>query len=309
MMFGLPAACLAMYRAALPERKKAAGGLLLSLALTSFLTGVTEPIEFSFLFLAPLLFLLHATLTGLAMVIMALLGVRLGFGFSAGLFDYVLNFGLATRPLLLVPIGLAYFVLYYATFSWCIRRFDLKTPGREAIDRPLGPTIKAGSRAATYAHALGGRDNLLSIDACTTRLRLTVADPSKVDDAALRAAGARGVIRLGTGGIQVVVGPEADQLAQELRSVQAPTTEARPLASAWERAFRDAGITAVEHRGRRLMMECATPDRADAAAFDNLGVVASARTGQGWHLVLAEDASSIAQAIGPVLRTGASARP
>ena len=107
MMFGLPAACLAMYRTATPARRAAVGGLLLSMALTSFLTGVTEPIEFAFMFLAPVLYAIHAVLTGIAMVLMHLLGVHLGFGFSAGLFDYVLNFSLATRPLLLLPVGSA----------------------------------------------------------------------------------------------------------------------------------------------------------------------------------------------------------
>src|SRR5258706_4351327 len=132
MMFGLPAACLAMYHAAPSARRKGVGGMLLSMALTSFLTGVTEPIEFSFIFLAPLLFALHAVLTGFAFVVMSLLGVKLGFGFSAGLFDYVLNFGKATRPLLLLPVGVGYFGLYYGVFRWAIVRFDLKTPGRDA---------------------------------------------------------------------------------------------------------------------------------------------------------------------------------
>src|SRR5262249_51640546 len=124
MMFGLPAACLAMYHAALPSRKKEVGGLLLSMALTAFLTGVTEPIEFSFMFLAPVLYAIHAVLTGLAMVVMDILDVRLGFGFSAGLFDYAINFGKATRPLLLLPVGAVYFALYYGLFRVAIRAFD-----------------------------------------------------------------------------------------------------------------------------------------------------------------------------------------
>src|SRR6185369_7410953 len=127
MMFGLPAACLAMYRAALPSRRAEVGGLFLSMALTAFLTGVTEPIEFSFMFLAPVLYAIHAVLTGAAMVIMNVLGVRLGFGFSAGLFDYVINYGKATRPLLLLPVGIAYFAIYYWLFSVSIRVFNLKT--------------------------------------------------------------------------------------------------------------------------------------------------------------------------------------
>jgi phosphotransferase system glucose/maltose/N-acetylglucosamine-specific IIC component len=136
MMFGLPAACLAMYHAALPERRKAVGGMLLSLALTSALTGVTEPIEFSFMFLAPVLYAIHAVLTGLSMALMNALGVKLGFGFSAGLFDYVLNYGKATKPLLLLPVGLAYAAIYYVLFRTVIKRLDLPTPGRER-DAPV----------------------------------------------------------------------------------------------------------------------------------------------------------------------------
>ncbi len=145
MMFGLPAACLAMYHAAAPARRRAAGGLLLSMALTSFLTGVTEPIEFTFMFLAPALYAVHAVLTGTAMVLMDLLGVRLGFGFSAGLFDYLLNYGKATRPLLMVPVGLLYFALYYFAFRFVIARFDLKTPGRESEEAAAAAANDAGT--------------------------------------------------------------------------------------------------------------------------------------------------------------------
>ena len=149
MMFGLPAACLAMYRSAPLEKRSAVAGLLFSMALTSFLTGVTEPIEFTFMFLAPVLYAIHAVLTGVAMAFMDAIDVRLGFGFSAGLFDYLLNFKQATRPLLLLPIGLVYFALYYGLFRFFIVRLDLKTPGREADDAatqhgPVGECIGRG---------------------------------------------------------------------------------------------------------------------------------------------------------------------
>src|SRR5438132_141555 len=147
MMFGLPAACLAMYHTARPERRRATGGLLMSLALTSFLTGVTEPIEFTFMFLAPALYALHAVLTGAAMVTMDLLQSRVGFSFSAGFFDYVLNFNRATHPLYLVPVGIAYFGLYYGIFRYCIVRFDLATPGREREDAPAIAALPPESRA------------------------------------------------------------------------------------------------------------------------------------------------------------------
>src|SRR5262245_38755951 len=192
MMFGLPAACLAIYHTALPERRRAVGGLMLSMALTSFLTGVTEPIEFTFMFLAPWLYALHAVLTGAAMVTMDLLGSRLGFGFSAGFFDYVLNYGKATHPLYLVPVGILYFALYYFLFRWCIVRFDLRTPGREpagAETAAAAPAPGAPGEAAGYVAALGGAANIVSIGACTTRLRLELANRNKVDAQALQRLG------------------------------------------------------------------------------------------------------------------------
>jgi N-acetylglucosamine PTS system EIICBA or EIICB component len=220
MMFGLPAACLAMYRAALPERRKAVGGMLFSMALTSFLTGVTEPIEFSFMFLAPLLYAVHAVLTGVAMVAMDLLGARLGFGFSAGLFDYALNYSQATRPLLLVPVGAVYFALYYGLFRFCIARFDLKTPGRDAEEAApaAAEAASSGTAASGWVRALGGAANLKSIDACTTRLRLVVADQNAIDETALKGLGARGLVRPSAETLQVVVGPIADQLASQIRA-------------------------------------------------------------------------------------------
>jgi len=226
MMFGLPAACLAMYHTARPERRKAVGGLLGSIAFTSILTGVTEPIEFTFLFLAPALYAIHAVLTGLAFVIMNALHVRLGFGFSAGLFDYVLNFSKATHPWLLFPVGLVYFALYYGLFRFAIVRFDLKTPGREAQEALVakGEAVRGATeseQAWSFIHALGGGANIRSIDACTTRLRLSVDSQSGVDEGALKRLGARGVVRPSAGTLQVVVGPTADQLASDMRKALA----------------------------------------------------------------------------------------
>ncbi len=217
MMFGLPAACLAMYHSALPARRKAVGSQLLSLALTSFLTGVTEPIEFTFLFLAPLLFAIHAVLTGISMAIMDLAGVRLGFGFSAGLFDFVLNFNRSTRGWLLIPIGLAYAFIYYGIFRWCIVRFDLKTPGREAEPVAHAGPQSGVERAQGFIEALGGHANIIVVHACTTRLRLTLETVDSIDEPALKALGAVGVVRIGSGQIQVVVGPIADAVADDIR--------------------------------------------------------------------------------------------
>jgi len=236
MMFGLPAACLAMYRTARPEQRATVGGLFASLALTSLLTGVTEPIEFTFIFLAPALYAFHAVMTGLSMVIMDLLGVKLGFTFSAGLADYVINFGLSTKPLLLLPIGLAYFAIYYFVFSWAIRRFNLMTPGREAdelaavIDSPSGNV----SKAEAFVTALGGADNISQVDACTTRLRLALADPARANDAALKRLGARGVLRPGGSALQVILGPIADMVAGEIRThLKAGTDASVPSAHEW----------------------------------------------------------------------------
>ncbi len=227
MMFGLPAACLAMYHAAAPDRRKAVGGMLFSLALTSFLTGVTEPIEFSFMFLAPVLYAIHALLTGLSEAIMNALGVKLGYGFSAGLFDYVLNYGKATKPLLLIPIGAAYALVYYTLFRWAIVRFDLPTPGREALESaPAGPAVTADAKAAAFVGALGGAANLRGIDACATRLRLAVVDAGAIDEPRLRQLGARGVLRPSPTSVQVIVGGIADGLAMEMRTV----VDAAPLA-------------------------------------------------------------------------------
>jgi PTS system N-acetylglucosamine-specific IIC component len=235
MMFGLPAACLAMYHTAMPDKKRAAGGLLLSMALTSFLTGVTEPIEFTFMFLAPMLYAIHALLQGAAHVTMHLLGVKLGFGFSAGFFDYALNFKLSTHPLYLIPVGLVYFGIYYGLFRYCIVKFDLKTPGREADS--ASQTVEAGvggnaGVADGFITALGGAANLKTVDACTTRLRLVLADRNLVNEEALRRAGSRGMVKLGDHGLQVVLGPIADQVAGDIRARLAMPRTAADGASA-----------------------------------------------------------------------------
>jgi N-acetylglucosamine PTS system EIICBA or EIICB component len=315
MMFGLPAACLAMYHTALPERRRAVAGLLASIALTSFLTGVTEPVEFSFMFLAPALYGLHALLTGLAFIIMNALDVRLGFGFSAGLFDYVLNYKFATHPLLLLPVGVGYFALYYGVFRFAIVRFDLKTPGRadSEVERPartagsgaLTPwtgSTAAADRARSYIAALGGAGNLESVSACTTRLRLIVRTQETVDVEALKRLGARGVVRPSATALQVVVGPTADQLAGDIRESMAslPQESATAAASpavvtprpAAEAATMPAvaalptevlrallaalggpaNVRSVEPLSSRLRIGIANPRAIDDAAIHRLGV-------------------------------------
>jgi PTS system N-acetylglucosamine-specific IIC component len=323
MMFGLPAACLAMFHAARPERRAEAGGLLLSLALTSFLTGVTEPIEFSFMFLAPALFVVHALLTGAAMVTMNALGVKLGFGFSAGLFDYVLNFNKATRPLLLIPVGLAYFGLYYGLFRLFIVRFDLKTPGRDdapAVDPSAIAPAPLG-RQRGFIEALGGAANLVSVDACTTRLRLIVADHSRIDEPALRALGALGLVRPSARDLQVVVGPIADEIAREIRQelsetakptqamarvIEAPSLAAPPpaaaeleLSAALIGALGGSGnVTTIETRSTRLRVQVAQGGAVDEKALRALAVRGLAQPAPSiFHILIGERATALAEAL------------
>jgi PTS system N-acetylglucosamine-specific IIC component len=232
MMFGLPAACLAMYHEAPKERRALVGGLLFSMALTSFLTGVTEPIEFSFMFLAPVLYVIHAILTGLSLAITQALGVHLGFTFSAGAIDYVLNYGLSQKGWFAIPVGLVYGAVYYGLFRFFIRKFNMTTPGREPATTdaqvesyatggyvaPVTAQAAGTTRAERYIAALGGAGNLSLVDACTTRLRLSVVDANKVSEADLKTIGVRGVLKRGATSVQVIIGPEADIIADEIRA-------------------------------------------------------------------------------------------
>jgi len=319
MMFGLPGACLAMYHTAKPERRKAVGGMLASLALTAILTGVTEPIEFSFMFLAPALYAMHALLTGASMALMDFLGVKLGFGFSAGLFDYVLNFNKATRPWLLWPVGLAYFGLYYGLFRFFILRFDLKTPGRETEDAPAETKVDLGGRGPAFVAVLGGARNLVSVDACTTRLRLVVADQALVDEPGLKALGARGLIRPSAKDLQVVLGPIADDVAREMKeSLGAPAlvlaaapVPARPAANAALRPDIKSLLAALGGAGNVVEVgACSSRLRlvlADGAAIDEptlrkLGARGLARPDRGkLHVILGPGADRVAEDLNAAL--------
>ena len=223
MMFGLPAGALAMYHTAKDNKKKAVYGLLLAAALSSFFTGVTEPLEFAFMFLAPGLYVVHAALTGVSAVVTTLLPVRAGFNFSAGLVDWVLSFKapMAENPLWLIPIGLVFAGLYYVTFRFVITKFNLKTPGREDEDELTENTTISGDMnelAKAYIKALGGAENIVSVDNCVTRLRLGVKDNSIIVDKNLTALGARGVIRPGKGNIQVIVGTNVQFVADAVKA-------------------------------------------------------------------------------------------
>lgn len=293
MMFGLPAACLAMYRAARPENKAAVGGVLLSMGLTAALTGVTEPVEFAFMFLAPALYAIHAVLTGISMALMHALGVKLGFGFSAGLFDYLLNFGIAQKPLLLIPVGLAYFAVYYVLFTFFIKKFNLMTMGREEVAAGSSTAASLGSkgsdRARGFIGALGGAANLKSVDACTTRLRLQVASNDAVDEAALKALGSRGMIKPAAGSVQVVLGPEAELIADEIRAALANPQAAAADGGALKAALGGSdNIRAVEVvAGSRLRVELADASRINEGNLKALGVSGvMAMPGNLVHLVV-----------------------
>lgn len=236
MIFGLPGAALAMYRTAKPEKKKQVGGLLFSAALTSMLTGITEPIEFSFLFVAPILFAVQVVLAGAAYMIAHMLNIAVGLTFSGGLLDLFL-FGILqgnekTSWLLIIPVGIIYFFLYYFIFSFLIKKMNLKTPGREDDDQEVKLYTKADVNAKRenaskngeavqdelselITRGLGGKKNIDGVDCCATRLRCTVIKPDLVDDALLRSTGASGVIHKGSG-IQIVYGPHVTVIKSNL---------------------------------------------------------------------------------------------
>ncbi|MCX7971227.1 MAG: PTS transporter subunit EIIC [Negativicutes bacterium] len=222
MMFGLIGACLAMYHTALPEHRKRVGGLLLSAALTSFLTGITEPIEFSFLFVCPALYLIHAAFDGLAFMLAHIFQITIGQTFSGGCIDFIL-FGILqgdskTNWHWVPVIGLFWFFLYYFTFRILIVRRNVATPGRDRGD-DAGPAAATGSeRAGRIIAAVGGMTNLVAVDCCATRLRLTVNRPELIDQSALKADGARGVIVHGRG-VQIVYGPQVTIIRNEIEEL------------------------------------------------------------------------------------------
>ena len=249
MIFGLPGAALAMYHCARPEKKKVAGGLLLSAALTCMLTGITEPIEFSFLFVAPALFAVQVVLAGAAYMIAHMLNIAVGLTFSGGLLDFFI-FGILqgeakTSWMYVIPVGIVYFFLYYFIFRWMILHFGFKTPGREDDDEETklytkadykareGAGGAAGSdagfdaRSAAIAKGLGSKRNITSVDCCATRLRCSVADASLVDEKLLKATGAVGVIVKGTG-VQVIYGPQVAVIKSNLETYLETAPEVEP---------------------------------------------------------------------------------
>ena len=232
MIFGLPAAALAMYSCAKDSKKKVAGGLLLSAALTAMLTGITEPIEFTFLFVAPVLYVIHSILAGLSYMLMHALNVGVGMTFSGGLIDFFL-FGVLqgndkTNWIMIPLVGVAYFIIYFFLFRFMIRKLDYVTPGREDDleetklytradynEKKASEAASDDQTSAVILDGLGGKDNVVSVDCCATRLRVTVKDIEKVSDATLKASGAAGVIKSGSG-VQVIYGPRVSVIKSEL---------------------------------------------------------------------------------------------
>ena len=234
MMFGLPAAALAIYHEARPEKKVIVGGLMASAALTSFLTGITEPLEFSFLFVAPVLFGIHAVFAGLSFMTMQLLNVKVGMTFSGGLIDYVL-FGLInpqTNAWIIIPVGLVFAVIYYFGFRFAIRKFNLKTPGREDETEESESGVAGTTSDLPYEvlEAMGGQDNIAHLDACITRLRVSVNDIKSVDKNRLKKLGAAGVLEVGNN-IQAIFGPRSETIKGQMRDIMSgkrPRPAAQP---------------------------------------------------------------------------------
>ena len=213
-MFGLPAAAIAIWHTARPENRVKVGGIMISAALTAFLTGITEPIEFSFMFVAPILYVIHAILAGLAFVICILLGMRDGTSFSHGLIDFIVLSGNSSKLYLFPIIGILYAITYYSIFRFLIVKLNLKTPGREVEEKNAKQADKSAMGQSLVA-AFGGKDNISSLDACITRLRIGVKEIDKVDRDELKRLGAVGVVVVGSG-IQAIFGPKSDNLKTEM---------------------------------------------------------------------------------------------
>ncbi|MFB6468375.1 glucose-specific PTS transporter subunit IIBC [Cytobacillus sp. Hz8] len=239
MMFGLPAAALAIYHEALPEKKVFVGGLMVSAALTSFLTGITEPIEFSFLFVAPVLFGIHAIFAGLSFMTMHLLNVKIGMTFSGGLIDYIL-FGLInpqTHAWLVIPVGLVFAVIYYFGFRFAIRKWNLKTPGREDEEEDQAGAQATGSTSDLpyeILAAMGGKDNISHLDACITRLRVSVNDIKNVDKDRLRKLGSAGILVVGNN-IQAIFGPRSETIKGQMKDIMSGKRPQKAVATAPEK--------------------------------------------------------------------------
>lgn len=294
MMFGLPGAALAIYHCARPENKAKVAGIMLAGAFAAFFTGITEPLEFSFMFVAPVLYFIHAVLTGISVFIAASMHWIAGFGFSAGLVDMVLSSRnpLATHWYMLIPQGLVFFAIYYVVFRFTIQKFNLLTPGRELavegseedgydVNVDKNPEVnesEINGLARRYIGAIGGSDNLTGIDACITRLRLNVKDSAQVNDSVAKRLGASGVIRLNKQSVQIIVGTRAELIASAMRNVLAggPVPAASTAAPA-------AKPQAVINTAKTASLVLVSPITGDVVALDQVPdeAFASKAVGEG----------------------------
>ncbi|MCC8366757.1 PTS transporter subunit EIIC [Xenorhabdus sp. PB61.4] len=264
MMFGLPGAALAIYHCARPENKAMVGGIMLAGAFAAFFTGITEPLEFSFMFVAPVLYFLHAIMTGISVYIAAAMHWIAGFGFSAGFIDLFLSSRnpLAVHWYMLIPQGLVFFCIYYVVFRFTIKKFNLMTLGRElpsTAGTDADMKLNAGGKndiqeeAYNYVAAIGGSTNLINIDSCITRLRLSVKDSSLVNERVTKRLGASGVIRLNKGSVQIIVGMRAELIASAMKDVIAKG----PIAAATENDIPESDIP-VEKKSTQESKEILT---------------------------------------------------
>ncbi|EDY20837.1 PTS system, glucose-specific IIBC subunit [Chthoniobacter flavus Ellin428] len=284
-MWGLPAAAIAMWRAARPENRVKVGGIMISAALTAFLTGITEPIEFSFLFVAPVLYAIHALLAGLSYYVCIALGIKHGFTFSHGLIDYVVLFPKSHRALWLFVLGPIWAGVYYGVFSFAIRRFNLATPGREVEDEAAKAARSASgdSFALQLVRAFGGRSNIASLDACITRLRVKLNDVTKASADKLKALGAAGVVVVGDG-VQAIFGTQSENLKTEMEEylktagpeadeVEAPSPVHAPPAAGVMVKLRDPDAARKAAAWLAALGGAENVERVDACAETRLRVV------------------------------------
>lgn len=334
-MFGLPAAAIAIWHTARPQNRKQVGGIMLSGALTSFLTGITEPIEFSFVFVAPLLYLFHAVLASTTYVLFVVLGGLMGFTFSHGLIDYTLFYNLGTRPWLILAFGPLYAAVYYFVFRFAIKTFNFKTPGREEQqitgDVAAGLPKDAEAMSKELVLAFGGRSNIDSLDACITRLRIGVKDMGKVNVERLKALGASGMLQIGNNAQAIfgprsenlktdmveylkTAGPEADMVeapapeASMAAATAAPTLETDPQAAEKAQVIVNAlgGINNIRTIDpvalTRLRVEVTDPQAVQDQAFQQTGIQAVMRVqDQVLHLVMGLNAEQYAGEINKLL--------
>lgn len=318
MMFGLPGAALAIYHCARPENRVKVGSIMLAAAFAAFFTGITEPLEFSFMFVAPVLYVIHAVLTGISVFIAASMQWIAGFGFSAGLVDMVLSSRnpLAVHWWMLIPQGLVFFVLYYVVFRFTIRKFNLLTPGRELaagdetdgydvnVDHSDNGESQTESLARRYIGAVGGSENLTAIDACITRLRLNVKDSAQVNEGVAKRLGASGVIRLNKQSVQIIVGTQAESIASAMKAVltKGPVAAAATAAAAPAPAA-TAQPQAVMNSGTQVVATLLAPVSGEVVALENVPDEAFASKAVGEGLAIKPTGSTVvAPAAGTVVK-------